>query len=205
LTIQFSALFSETGLKPASLYGSVPAASAPKSPDSVRPRTDVADWIAQNKLSFPVQSSLRAAKSKDFGMLAIQGDTVQSNGKVPQQAVTKDELRRLCERKDRFIAVAGHELRNVLSPIVASLDVLMHSSRDETQAELLRMASHHARQLSRLIDDLFDASRLASGKIRLCQEPTDVRSIAEHSIQAVTPAIRQRGQQLLVTRCDTPL
>jgi signal transduction histidine kinase len=81
----------------------------------------------------------------------------------------------------------------------------MQSSRDETQAELLKMASQHSRQLSRLIDDLFDASRLASGKVRLCQEPTDVRSIVEQSIQAVTPAIKQSGQQLLVTRCDTPL
>jgi signal transduction histidine kinase len=186
-------------------YGSIPAASVLKSRGSVRRRTDAAGRTVQNKPVFSRLTSSGAAPSMNFGMSTIQGDTVPSNATVLQQAVTKDDLRRLCERKDRFIAVAGHELRNELSPIVASLEVLMQSSRDETQAELLRMASHHARQLSRLIDDLFDASRLASGKVRLCKEPTDVRRIAEHCIQAVTPAIKQRGQQLLVTRSETPL
>jgi signal transduction histidine kinase len=143
--------------------------------------------------------------AKDFDMPAIKGDTARLNGKASHKAIASDELLKLCECKDRFIAVAGHELRNVLSPVVAALDVLIHSSPDETQAELLRMASQHARQLSRLIDDLFDASRLASGKVRLCQETIDGRKIAEGSIQAVTPAVRQRGQQLLVTRCDDPL
>ena len=78
-------------------------------------------------------------------------------------------------------------------------------SENETQAELLRIAAQHAQQLSRLIDDLFDASRLASGKFQLRRETIDMRSIAERSIQAVTPATIERRQQLLVTRCDSPL
>ena len=61
-------------------------------------------------------------------------------------------------------------------------------SENETQAELLRIAAQNARQLSRLIDDLFDASRLASGKLQLRRETIDMRNIAEQSIQAVTPA-----------------
>ena len=138
-------------------------------------------------------------------MSAIEGDTVQLDGKATNKAVTRDELLRLVECKDRFIAVAGHELRNLLSPIVTSLDCLVAYSENETQADLLRIAAQHARQLARLIDDLFDASRLASGNLQLCQETIDVRSIAERSIVAVSPAIRLRGQQLLVSRCDDPM
>lgn len=111
----------------------------------------------------------------------------------------------LCERKDRFIAIAGHELRNVLSPIVVSLDALVQFSEDERQAELLRIASDHAKQLSRLIDDLFDASRLASGKLELRKERVDLRSVFERSVGAVRPAAEQRGQEFLVTKCDDPL
>jgi signal transduction histidine kinase len=130
---------------------------------------------------------------------------VDSNGKAANQTATNDEFRRLCERKDRFIAVAGHELRNLLSPIVSSLDVLVLSSPDDGHTELLRIAADHARQLSRLIDDLFEASRLGMGKIQLRREPIDVRSIVDESIQTVTPSIRERGQELLVSRCDAPL
>jgi len=60
-------------------------------------------------------------------MSGIQGDTVQANGAAKIQSTSHEELRALVERKDRFIAVAGHELRNVLAPVVTSLDVLMRS------------------------------------------------------------------------------
>ena len=137
--------------------------------------------------------------------LPLQGDITKLNGKAADQSAERDELIRLCERKDRFIAVAGHELRNVLSPIVTSLDCLVQYSENDIQAELLRIATQHARQLSRLIDDLFDAARLASGKFQIRRETIDMRAIAERSIQAVTPATIERRQDLLVTRCDSPL
>ena len=137
-------------------------------------------------------------------MLAYQSDIMKSNSRAAEQ-LAADELLRLCECKDRFIAVASHELRNVLSPIVMSLDCLVQYSESETEFELLTIAAQHARQLSRLIDDLFDASRLATGKFQLRREPIDMRDIAERSIQAVTPATIERRQDLLVTRCDSPL
>lgn len=108
-------------------------------------------------------------------------------------------------RKDKFIAVVGHELRNVLAPIVTSLDCLAQYSENETQAELLGIAVKHARQLGRLIDDLFDASRLAAGKLQIRCETIDMRTVAERSIQAVTPSTIERRQDLLVARCDSPL
>ncbi len=138
-------------------------------------------------------------------MSAIQGDSVGTNGQATAQSAANEELLRLCERKDRFIAVAGHELRNVLAPIVMSLDALGEYSENEAQAELVRIAVQNARQLSRLIDDLFDASRLASGKLQLRRENIDMRNIAEQSIQAVIPKTIKRRQEMHVTRCDSPL
>jgi signal transduction histidine kinase len=138
-------------------------------------------------------------------MSATQCNTLELSGWAMNQSAANEELQRQCERKDRFIAVAGHELRNVLAPIVTSLDCLVEYSENETQAELLRIAAQHARQLGRLIDDLFDASRLASGKLQLRHENIDMRNIAERSIQSVTPATIERRQQLHVTRCDSPL
>jgi signal transduction histidine kinase len=138
-------------------------------------------------------------------MSTIQSDTVQLNGEVTHKAATRDELLRLVACKDRFIAVAGHELRNLLAPVVTSLDMLTQWPDDGQHKELLSVAAQHAKQLSRLIDDLFDGSRLASGKFQLRRESLDVRSIVERSIQAIQPAVELRRQRLLVTRCDSPL
>ena len=107
--------------------------------------------------------------------------------------------------KDRFVAEASHELRNVLAPIVTSLDALTHFSANEAQIELLTIAAEHARQLSRLVDDLVEASRLASGKVQLHPQTIDARSIVERSVAAVTSAIAKRRQEVLVNLCDGPL
>ena len=103
------------------------------------------------------------------------------------------------------MAVVSHELRNMLAPIVAALDLCTYTPRNEADSEYLDIAAKHARQLSRLIDDLFDASRLASGKVQLRRENIDLRNIAERSIQAVKPAMKERGQELFVTWHDSAL
>ena len=134
-------------------------------------------------------------------MSAICDHTVE----FTHQSPAIDELFRQCECKDRFIAVTGHELRNLLAPIVTSLDVLIESADSESTADLVLVAKQHTQQLSRLIDDLIDASRLALGKVQLCRETLDLRSIVERSLHAVRPVTQQRNQQLLVTWCDSPL
>ena len=70
-----------------------------------------------------------------------------------------------CERKDRFLAIVSHELRNMLAPVVMALDVYSRTAADQPDPELLQIATDRSHQLSRLIDDLFDACRLASGKV----------------------------------------
>jgi signal transduction histidine kinase len=91
----------------------------------------------------------------------------------------------------------------MLAPIVTALDA--YTRTKDSESELVQIAAEHARQLSRLIDDLFDVSRLASGKVQLRRESIDLRNIADRSIQAVKLTIEKRGQELLVTRYDSPL
>jgi signal transduction histidine kinase len=110
-----------------------------------------------------------------------------------------------CERKDRFLAIVSHELRNMLAPVVMTLDVYSRTAADDSDRELLVTARERSHKLSRLIDDLFDACRLASGKVQLCREVVDLRDVVKRSIQAVSPAIKGRSQELLVTRCDETL
>ena len=108
-----------------------------------------------------------------------------------------------CQRKDRYMAIVSHELRNMLVPVVTALDVCLLTN--ERDIEFLKMAAQNARQLARLIDDLMDACRLASGKVQIRPELVDVQKIVERSIQAVSPAIKALEQECLVTSCDSPL
>jgi len=86
--------------------------------------------------------------------------------------------------KDEFLAVLGHELRNPLSPIVASLDLM--DLRDEPsgrreRAIMRRQVSH----LKRLVDDLLDVSRIASGKLEVQLRPLDLAEVARHTVAAL--------------------
>jgi signal transduction histidine kinase len=86
--------------------------------------------------------------------------------------------------KDEFLAVLGHELRNPLSPIVASLDLM--DLRDEASGRrertiMRRQVSH----LKRLVDDLLDVSRIASGKLQVDLQPLDLAELARQTVAAL--------------------
>jgi signal transduction histidine kinase len=137
-------------------------------------------------------------------------DATVHNESMPIVAPGKRERRRRvscesCERKERFMAIVSHELRNMLAPVVMTLDVYSRSAAEERDAELLQIATDRSHQLSRLIDDLFDACRLATGKVRLSREVVDFGDVVKRSVQAVSPAIKDRCQDLLVERCDESL
>jgi signal transduction histidine kinase len=91
--------------------------------------------------------------------------------------------------KDEFLAVLGHELRNPLSPIVASLDLM--DMRDEQGARQERaIMRRQVTHLKRLVDDLLDVSRIASGKLQLELRPLDLADTVRHAVAALPgPAI----------------
>jgi signal transduction histidine kinase len=103
------------------------------------------------------------------------------------------------------MAIVSHELRNMLAPVVMALDVYSRTAADKHDPELLQIATQHSHQLSRLIDDLFDACRLATGKVQLSREVVDFRDVVRRTVQAVGPAMKMRRQDLLVTHCDDSL
>ncbi len=87
--------------------------------------------------------------------------------------------------KDDFLAVLGHELRNPLSPIVASLDLM--DLRGDTGAQRERaVMRRQVAHLKRLVDDLLDVSRIASGKLVLDMRPVDLAEIAQQAVAAAT-------------------
>ena len=97
--------------------------------------------------------------------------------------------------KDEFLAVLGHELRNPLSPIVASLDLmdLRAESASLRERTIMRRQVNH---LKRLVDDLLDVSRITSGKMQLEMRPLNLTEVVRHA------AASRPGAQVSVAAPD---
>ncbi len=111
------------------------------------------------------------------------------------------ELAEADRRKDEFLAVLGHELRNPLAPLHAGLALFKRgliADPIET-GRLLRTRDTMERQvryLARLVDDLLDVSRISSGKIELRKEIVGLGEVVEQAIAAVRPALHERKHEL---------
>jgi signal transduction histidine kinase len=111
-----------------------------------------------------------------------------------------EQLRRADRLKDEFLAMLAHELRNPLAPIRNASELLERSlPPDSTLRDLVGVQKRQAKQLSRLVDDLLDVSRITQGRIELHHETVDVASIIDQAIESVEPLIQQRGHAVRVT------
>ena len=109
----------------------------------------------------------------------------------------REDAEAVNRRQNEFLAMLAHELRNPLSPLAMAASLL---ERDAGAApQQLRLASVIARQvdhMARLLDDLLDAARLSSGKIRLTVETLALADVLRHAVETVQPRILERGQAL---------
>ncbi len=113
----------------------------------------------------------------------------------------KEEALRLKEaadlRKDEFLAMLGHELRNPLAPIVTALKVmdLRDPSVPDQERAVIERQTHH---LTRLFDDLMDLSRLTGGTLQLKREPLELASVVAKGIELAAPLLERRNHYLEV-------
>jgi signal transduction histidine kinase/ActR/RegA family two-component response regulator len=99
-------------------------------------------------------------------------------------------------RKDEFLAMLGHELRNPLAPIMTALELLKLKGDDPRTGRERQIIERQARHLQRLVDDLMDVSRITRGKIQLDQETVDVHAVVLEAIEMVSPLLEQRRHRL---------
>ena len=104
-------------------------------------------------------------------------------------------LREADRRKDEFLAMLAHELRNPLAPIRNALHVV-RGARDGDHRELLAMMERQVEHLIRLVDDLLDVARINGGKIELRNQPLDLAATLGHAIELVAPLIDARRHRL---------
>lgn len=98
-------------------------------------------------------------------------------------------------RKDDFLAVLGHELRNPLAPILTAVELLTRHPEAERERQVIERNTRH---LARLVDDLLDISRVTRGHIELKSEPVPLASVLERAVEVVMPAVVRFGHTLEV-------
>jgi signal transduction histidine kinase len=117
------------------------------------------------------------------------------------------ELREVDQRKDEFLAVLAHELRNPLGPIRNAAEVLrmLNPSAPGPQAAALGVILRQVKQMTRLVDDLLDVSRISRGKIDLRRTAVRVSDIMQAAIETSMPQILARQHELVAGPMDTEI
>lgn len=106
----------------------------------------------------------------------------------------EEALREADRRKDEFLALLAHELRNPLAAAAGAVNLLdLDPTRTERAQEVLR---RQLDQLGRVVDDLLDVSRISNGKIRLQKEPLDLVQVIRRAVAAAEPAADARDHEI---------
>jgi two-component system CheB/CheR fusion protein len=111
-----------------------------------------------------------------------------------------EELRGADRRKDEFLAMLAHELRNPLAPIRNALHIihLRGPERRESIRQAWEIIDRQTEHLSRLVDDLLDVSRITRGKINLQKQPLDVATVVARAVEGSRPLMEARRHTLEV-------
>ena len=110
----------------------------------------------------------------------------------------KSEAEEANRMKDRFIALLSHELRNPLAPIRTSVHLLraLEAKPGASTKDIVDMLDRQSQQLTRLVNDLLDVSRIGAGRMSLELARIDLGAVAHHALETAGPALQARGHRL---------
>jgi two-component system CheB/CheR fusion protein len=147
---------------------------------------------------------LQRGSGRRLILVAIEDVTAYAEAEIQirRQAA---ELREEHQRKDEFLAMLGHELRNPLAAIGHATELLATARDDAARVDALRgTLSRHTARITALVDQLLEVSRVISGKIELRRQPLDIAEIVADAVEAAMPLVRASGQVLEVLGPPTP-
>jgi len=119
---------------------------------------------------------------------------------ITGRVLAEESLREADRRKDEFLAMLAHELRNPLAPILNAVSILNRPDLSVEQFEWSRgVIERQVEHLTRLVDDLLDVSRITQGKITLRKEKLDLMKVVGRALETSRPLIDARKHQLTVS------
>jgi PAS domain S-box-containing protein len=162
------------------------------------------------------------AKSGERTEVEFISNTYQVDGRLVIQCNIRDISQRLQlertqaqaealadlhRRKDEFLAMLSHELRNPLAPIMNAVHLLQLGQEGESpiHRQARTIIERQVGQLSHLINDLLEVSRITTGRIRLRRERVDLRGIVDRAVESARPLVEERRHELAVERGPGPI
>lgn len=154
-------------------------------------------------ITFIAAESGRRYDSRD---LALAEDLAHRAAVAIENSQLYQALREADRRKDEFLAMLAHELRNPLAPIRNALQVCKMAQADRPLQEQAReMMERQVEHLVRLVDDLLDVSRVMRGKIELKREAVALATVVRRSIETAQPVLDDHGHELTVSLPSEPI
>ncbi len=132
--------------------------------------------------------------------------TAELKEAITRQTELAEELRIADRRKDEFLALLAHELRNPLAPLRNAINILRLKESPDPEVLWCRgVIERQATQLTRLVDDLLDVSRITLGKIKLRPQALDLATVVARAVETSRPLIDAHRHNLLVTLPEGPV
>ena len=137
---------------------------------------------------------------------ALEASNATLSRESAERREAEEALRVADRRKDEFLAMLAHELRNPLAPLRNALEILKRSGGTSPVAQEARqMMERQLRQMVRLVDDLLDVSRITTGKLALKTELCALRDVVRSAVDTARPLIDARQHTLVVAVPDEPV
>lgn len=163
--------------------------------DRHEPDEESGDW------SVPEELAARAAIAFDNAELFASLKTENA-----ERVAAEAKLQEVNRRKDEFLAMLAHELRNPLAPIRNALELMRRIAPPDPKLDWAgAVMDRQLRHMARLIGELLDVARISEGKIALTRSPLDLRTVVEASVETTQPFIDQHRHRLQLNLPDTPV
>jgi PAS domain S-box-containing protein len=141
-----------------------------------------------------VITALRDTTGKLVGFGKVTRDLTERR-RTEEERAARLSAEHANKTKDEFLAILGHELRNPLAPIVSALQLLKLRGDSQSVREH-QIIERQVNQMSRLVDDLLDVSRISQGKIELKREPIELRDPLAKAVEIAIPLFERKSQVL---------
>lgn len=131
---------------------------------------------------------------KDDVAVRINGTLLDIN----ERKLAEEAVREAAQRKDEFLALLGHELRNPLAPIQTALDV-MHLRHPDLAVREREVIARQLKHMLRLVDDLLDLARIARGSVQLKREVLNLAETVQRAVETASPLFEAKRHRLEVS------
>jgi PAS domain S-box-containing protein len=117
---------------------------------------------------------------------------------IAEYVLSRARLEAADRQKDEFLAMLAHELRNPLAPIRNASELLARSTNPDARSQVVGILQRQVAQMTRLVDDLLDVSRITQGKIELKRRPVLLSQIVEQAVETVEPLLKEKQHKVSI-------